>query len=172
MKSAIFYDRDGVLNDLVRRDGGEYSPQTFNDFKIAENALEVTKYTSSKGFLNIVISNQPDVSRGALMIDELNQMTKLLVQKLFIDEVFYCKHDDSDKCQCRKPDVGLILKASSKLNIDLNKSYLIGDSWKDIEAARKANVKSFLLDRHYNNDYKGAKRIKSLLDVVSIIGKY
>ena len=102
MKSAIFFDRDGVLNDLVNRDGGLYSPQNFTDFKIADNALEITKFTSSKGFLNIVLSNQPDISRGTLMMDELNQMTELLLNKLVIDEVFYCKHDDSDKCKCRK----------------------------------------------------------------------
>ena len=171
MKSAIFFDRDGVLNDLVNRDGGKYSPQNFTDFKIADNALEITKFTSSKGFLNIVLSNQPDISRGTLMMNELNQMTELLLNKLVIDEVFYCKHDDSDKCKCRKPDSGLILKASRRLNIDLNKSYLIGDSWKDIEAAKKANVKSFLLDRDYNSNYECANRIQSLLDVVSFIGK-
>jgi len=171
MKSAIFFDRDGVLNDLVNRDGGLYSPQNFTDFKIADNAREITKHTSSLGFLNIVLSNQPDISRGALTIDELNQMTESLLKKLVIDEVFYCKHDDSDRCQCRKPDSGLILKASRQLNIDLNKSYLIGDSWKDIEAAKKAHVRSFLLDRDYNSGYEGANRIQSLLDVVSLIGK-
>ena len=98
-------------------------------------------------------------------------MTDALHQEFVIDEVFYCKHDDSDKCQCRKPDPGLILKASKKWDIDLNKSYLIGDSWKDIEAAKKVNVDSFLLDRDYNADYEDANRIQSLLDITYLIGK-
>ena len=171
MKSAIFYDRDGVLNQLVNRDQGQYSPQRFIDFKISNNAKEITKYTSSLGFLNIVISNQPEISRGTLAISELNKMTSELYKKLVIDDVYYCKHDDRDNCDCRKPLPGLILKASEKWKIDLNKSYFIGDSWKDIEAAKKASVKSFLIDRNYNADYENANRIQSLLDVITLIGK-
>ena len=171
MKPAIFFDRDGVLNKLVTRDGGQYSPQDFAHFKIFSNAKIITKYTNSLGFLNIVLSNQPDISRGTLKIDDLNKMTEALHQELVIDEVFYCKHDDSDKCQCRKPDPGLIIKASKKWDIDLNKSYLIGDSWKDIEAAKKVNVDSFLLDRDYNANYEDANRIQSLLDITNLIGK-
>jgi D-glycero-D-manno-heptose 1,7-bisphosphate phosphatase len=169
IKSAIFFDRDGVLNQLVNRDQGEYSPQKFIDFKIFDNAKKITEYTSSLGFLNIVISNQPDVSRGTLKINELEKMTADLYKKLVIDDVFYCKHDDSDDCNCRKPLPGLIFIAATKWDIDLSKSYFIGDTWKDISAAKNANINFFLLDRPYNKDFDCDSRIKSLQDIFQFI---
>ena len=66
MNRAVFFDRDGVLNELVKRDGGYYSPRDLSNFKITSNSVRVTKYTKSLGYLNIVISNQPDVARGYL----------------------------------------------------------------------------------------------------------
>ena len=169
IKPAVFFDRDGVLNQLVKRDHGEYSPQKFIDFKISDNAKKITEYTSSLGFLNIVISNQPDISRGTLTIDELNKMTAVLYKKLVIDDVFYCKHDDLDRCDCRKPLPGLIFNASTKWHIDLPKSYFIGDTWKDINAAKNANINFFLLDKSYNKGYACDSRIMSLQDIYQLI---
>ena len=86
MNKAIFFDRDGVLNELIKRDGGNYSPREFSKFKIIPNSIEVTNYTKSKGYLNIVISNQPDVARGYLTKFDLDKMTKILLNKFAIVE--------------------------------------------------------------------------------------
>ena len=170
MNKAIFFDRDGVLNDLVKRDGGFYSPRTLSDFKLVHNAVQVTKKTSLLDYLNIVISNQPDVARGYLNQHELEKMTEVLLDELIIDDVFYCLHDDSDLCNCRKPAPGLFKQAVKKWDIDLQNSYMIGDTWKDIEAARNANITSLLLDRAYNLNCESPNRINSLEEIFNYIG--
>lgn len=169
MNRAVFFDRDGVLNELVKRDDGYYSPRDLSNFKIISNSIEVTKHTNSLGYLNIVISNQPDVARGYLNKTELDKMTKVLFNKLMIDDVFYCTHDDSDLCNCRKPAPGLFIQAAEKWKIDLQKSYMIGDTWKDIEAAKNANVNSLLLDRDYNLNCDSPNRINNLEDIFNYI---
>tara|TARA_B100001142_G_scaffold327040_1_gene383759 strand:- start:229 stop:744 length:516 start_codon:yes stop_codon:yes gene_type:complete len=170
MNQAFFFDRDGVLNEIVQRDGGHYSPQDFSQFVIIKEAIEFTQYTHSLGFLNIVISNQPDISRGTLLQSDLQDMTNVLYNSLKIDDVFYCVHDDEDMCKCRKPLPGLFLEASYKWNIELTKSYMVGDTWKDIEAAKKVNVDSFLIDTDYNAQYEYPKRVKSLKNISELIG--
>jgi D-glycero-D-manno-heptose 1,7-bisphosphate phosphatase len=169
MNKAIFFDRDGVLNKLIYRDGGFYSPQKFSQFKIEKEAMKVTKTTKSLGFLNLVVSNQPDISRQKMNEADLGRMTNLLKKELTIDDVFYCKHDDIDNCKCRKPSSGLIIEASKKWNIDLKNSFLIGDNWKDIEAGKDINLKSFLLDKDYNEGFEFEDRLKNLSDLINLI---
>ena len=168
MNRAIFYDRDGVLNELVKRDGGYFSPRVLSQFKIIENSIKVTNFTKSKGYLNIVVSNQPDVARGYLKKIDLDNMTKIMRSKLTIDDVFYCLHDDNDMCKCRKPLPGLILFAKEKWDIDLNKSIMIGDTKKDYFAAKNSNVKFYLLDNKYNISFK---IVNTITDISGIINK-
>ena len=170
MNKAIFLDRDGILNSLVCRDGGFYSPRELSDFDISLHSPDLTSYTKSLGYLNIVVSNQPDIARGLLKKSVLDAMTEILFSKLNIDDVFYCVHDDLDLCDCRKPKAGLIFEAAKKWEIDLSNSCLIGDTWKDMEAAKNAKVNSFLLDRVYNQDYNCDSRINKLTDVFNFLG--
>ena len=167
-QKAVFFDRDGVLNKLIKRDGGYFSPRRILHFKIFPVASEVLKYTKSKGFINIVISNQPDVSRGCLTKYELDKMTKILYDKLFIDDIFYCIHDDN-ACDCRKPLPGLIFNAQNKWNIDLTKSIMVGDTWKDGDAAKEAKVDFVLIDTAYNQDYDCVNKINNLKDITKYL---
>ncbi len=168
MNKAIFFDRDGVLNELIKRDGGNYSPREFSKFKIIPNSIEVTNYTKSKGYLNIVISNQPDVARGYLTKFDLDKMTKMLLNKLAIDDVFYCKHDDNE-CDCRKPLPGLIFSAQNKWNIDLTKSVMVGDTERDYYAAKNAEIPFYLVNQSYNSDLNNVNRIMNISDIKSIL---
>ncbi len=169
MNRTVFFDRDGVLNELIKRDGGFYSPQSFDQFKIYETAKFVINELKQRGFLSIVVSNQPDIARGYLKQTELNKMTKILYDELLIDDVFYCTHDDSDGCNCRKPAPGLIIKAAEKWNIDLQNSYMVGDTWKDAEAAKNVKVDFMLLNRDYNLDLRCSHRINNLKDVFKYV---
>ena len=169
MNRAIFFDRDGVINELVARNGGYYSPQEYKDFKIKKNIAEIIKKLKHEGFLIVVISNQPDISRGKLSLSELKKMTKKLNDELIIDDIFYCMHDDSDDCMCRKPKSGMILELARKWNIDLKNSFLIGDTWRDVEAARDANVKYFLLDNNTNVDQKYENKVRDINKIFSLI---
>ena len=170
MNRAVFFDRDGVLNELVERDGGYYSPRDTSSFTITSNAAEVTRRTSALGYLNIVISNQPDVARGYLDETVLQEMTSLLLDELTIDDVLYCVHDDPDLCSCRKPAPGLFIHAVDKWKLNVQDCFMIGDTWKDVEAARNANITSLLLDRIYNMESTNSNRITSLKDIFSYIG--
>ena len=145
-KNLSYHKKLEDLPILIQRDGGFYSPQSFDQFIILDSAVGIIKNVKKLGYLCVVISNQPDISRGYLKQTELDKMTDVLYKELYIDDVFYCTHDDSDKCNSRKPAPGLLLQAADKWNINLDKSYMIGDTLKDVEAAKCANVKYFLLN--------------------------
>lgn len=169
MNRAVFFDRDGILNKLIFRDKGYFSPQFFKQFDITTKAIFVIKELKQQGFLSIVVSNQPDISRGKLSKLELDKMTKELVEKTSVDDVFYCFHDDHDNCFCRKPKPGLLISASKKWNINLNESFMVGDTWKDAEAAFNAKVEFFLLNKNYNSDYYSENRINDLEEIIKLI---
>ena len=168
MKKAVFFDRDGVLNQLVKRNKGYFSPRKKSDFSIISNSIKVTKYTKLKGYLNIVISNQPDIMGGYLSKKELNDMTEILYNKLIIDDVFYCTHDDNI-CQCKKPLPGLIFQAQEKWNIDLNNSIMIGDTEKDYYAAKSSNLDFYLVNNSNNSHLKIKQRIEDIIEIINII---
>ena len=151
---AIFWDRDGIINKVIMRKGETSSPWKLEEFEILPDVKEYLEAFKGMGFLNIVFTNQPDISRGFLKIEELEKMHKIILETLPVDEIKVCPHDNKDNCSCRKPKPGLILEAVEKWSIDLKKSYVIGDSWKDIEAGKAAGCKTFLLRREYNKDYQ------------------
>jgi len=118
--------------------------------------------------LTIVISNQPDIARGYLKQTELDKMTRILYNDLMIDDVLYCTHDDADNCNCRKPAPGLFFQAAEKWKINLQQSYMVGDTWKDAEAAYNAKVEFLLLNKDYNSDYRSPQRINNLKEIIKL----
>tara|TARA_B100001964_G_scaffold156831_1_gene172280 strand:- start:724 stop:1245 length:522 start_codon:yes stop_codon:yes gene_type:complete len=168
-KKAVFFDRDGVLNELISRNGGFYSPRSVEDFQLVPEAEDVINTIKSEGYLCIAVSNQPDVSRGYLERSELDRMSQVLFSTLDLDDVFYCLHDDSDNCNCRKPAPGLMLQAKEKWNLELACSLMVGDTEKDLEAAERAGVNFFLLDCIYNRSVQTEKRIASLRDIIDFL---
>lgn len=161
-KKAVFFDRDGVLNHLVQRNNSYYSPQKFEDFKMFDDAKEIISKVKQLGYLAIVISNQPDITRNKLDQKELDKMTDILFKHLEVDDVFYCIHDDHNDTGCRKPKRGLFLLAQKKYNINFDDSIMVGDTWKDVEAAKNAGIKMYLIDKHYNQDITNVNRINKL----------
>ena len=169
LKKAVFFDRDGVINRLIKRDGSLYSPQKFSDFTINEESVNTIRKVKELGFMLIVISNQPDISRRKLEQSELDKMTKILLDKTDIDDVFYCTHDDRDNCNCRKPKPGLFHLAQNKYNINFGHSIMVGDTWKDVEAAKNAGIHMFLLDKDYNQDIQNVERINKISDILTLL---
>jgi histidinol-phosphate phosphatase domain len=183
---AIFLDRDGTMN--VSK--GFIS--NADDLELIPGTIEAIKAINKSGALAIVITNQPVIARGECSFDELhnihNKLKTLLGEKgAFVDDIFYCPHHP-DKgfegevpelkfdCECRKPKTGMIDEAVDKYNIDLSKSYMVGDSTMDLELARNAGVKSVLVDTGFaGNDGKYDRscdiEAKDLLDAVEKIIK-
>lgn len=166
MNQAVFLDRDGVINDLIERDGGFYSPQHVHDFNLVSGVKYFIRQLKSMDYIVIIVSNQPDVARRLMAEKDLRQMTEIIMRTLQIDDVLYCIHDDPDKHGCRKPMPGLIFKARDKWNIDLNKSLMIGDTWKDVLAAKNAGVQMYLLDKVYNKEVICDNRIVHLNQII------
>ena len=165
---AFFLDRDGVINRTLIKAGRPVAPRKLKDFKILKNVDKSLIFLKKKGFKNIIITNQPDEKRGLTEIHLLKKINKKIKSKLKIDDIFVCTHIEADKCKCRKPNTGLILKAKKKWNIDLKKSYLIGDRWRDIYLANKLKINCFYIDKNYKEKKpkKFNYKVKSLYNAI------
>jgi D-glycero-D-manno-heptose 1,7-bisphosphate phosphatase len=146
---AAFLDRDGVINESFLKNGIPSSPSSITELRIISGVEESIKNLKQHGYLPVVITNQPDVSRGKLSPVSLDGIHTFLAKKLGIDHFYICPHDDMDNCECRKPKPGMLQDAASELKIDLAKSFLVGDRWKDIEAGHLAGVRSYFIDYSY-----------------------
>ena len=170
---AIFLDRDGVINKVIMRNGKPSSPWKLKEFEILPDVKECLVAFKKMGFLNIIFTSQPDISRGFLQIEDLEKMHEIIDKTLLVDEIRFCPHDDKDNCSCRKPKPGLILEAVQKWSIDLRESYVIGDTWKDIGAGKAVGCKTFLLRREYNKGFQKDYdfEVSNLKKTVEIIKK-
>jgi D-glycero-D-manno-heptose 1,7-bisphosphate phosphatase len=146
---AIFLDRDGVINQAVVRNGKPYPPASPDELKLAANAADSLQQLKEHGFRLVVVTNQPDVRRGATSRQAVEEIHTALAKQLPIDNFFVCYHDDEDGCECRKPLPGLLLGAAKQYGINLQRSFLIGDRWRDIEAGAAAGCRTVLIDYSY-----------------------
>jgi D-sedoheptulose 7-phosphate isomerase len=148
-RPAIFLDRDGVLNRAFVRDGKPFPPPGQTELEILPDVASSLRDLKAHGFALYVITNQPDAARGNQTRETIEAMNRTLTSSLPIDDIFVCYHDDADDCACRKPRPGLIFEAQRKHNIDLSRSFVIGDRWRDIDAGHNAGCKTILIDYGY-----------------------
>lgn len=160
MNPGLFLDRDGVIVKANVRNGLPYPPSNLLEVEILDGTLEALALANHLRFTVIVISNQPDISRGITTVTFVEEVNELISRQTGIKHFYVCPHDDSDDCNCRKPKPGLILKASRDLGIDLNNSYLVGDRWRDIAAGMSAGCGCFFVDYGYDEPRpKGEYRV-------------
>ena len=119
---------------------------------------------SNAGFKIIVTTNQPDVAKGDLGQAVVESIHSLISTEFQIDDVKVCFHVDEDNCSCRKPKPGMLLDAADQWNLDLSKSFMIGDRWRDIEAGKSAGCQSILIE----NDYADLRSVKPDATVKSL----
>ena len=151
MNKGLFLDRDGVINKLV----DNRPPWKISEIFIYEEIKDIINYSRSLDYIPIVITNQPDAARGDITYDLLNKINSSICKKLNLNNCYICDHPYDGVCECRKPKPGMILQASKDINIDLNKSYMIGDREKDIEAGRRAGCKTISIsESQIAADYK------------------
>ena len=147
---AVFLDRDGVINRALIRDGHPFPPLTPNELEILPDVPEALNLLKKNGFLLIVVTNQPDVGRGTQKQETVEKMHLFLKKKLPLDDIFVCWHGTDGECECRKPSSGMLFQAAEEYGVCLQKSFLIGDRWKDIEAGKTAGCKTIFLDYNYD----------------------
>ena len=152
MNRAVFLDRDGVINQVILKEGIPCSPKTIKELVLNDGIADFLAQTRKAGFLNIVFTNQPDIARGLMDSKNLQVMNDFLRKNLAIDDIYLCPHDDADNCLCRKPKAGMLIEAARKWDIDLDSSFVIGDQRKDAQAGRDAGCITILLDFPYNKN--------------------
>ena len=148
MTKAIFLDRDGVIN----KERKDYV-KSIEEFQILDGVPKSIKMLKEKGFVVIVITNQSAINRELVTIETLNEIHNHL-QKILkdnntsIDDFYFCPHIPDENCQCRKPNPGMLIKAVQEHDIDMNQSFMIGNSLTDIQAAQKSGCKGILLNQN------------------------
>jgi D-glycero-D-manno-heptose 1,7-bisphosphate phosphatase len=154
---AVFLDRDGTLNLQVVREGKPYPPQSVAEFKLFPGAPEACAQLAAAGYKLVVVTNQPDVGRGAQSQAEVEAMHVRLLQLVpAISRVEVCyapgtKHAPHLPADPRrKPAPGMLLDAARELNLDLSRSWIIGDRWRDVECGRRAGVRTIFIDFGYD----------------------
>ena len=147
---AVFLDRDGVLcEERGYLRGGD-------ELRIFPFAAEAVRMIHAKGFLALVITNQSGVARGFLSEEELKAMNQVLVEKTGVDAVYYCPHLEGGKvpaysvrCNCRKPQTGLIDRAKEDFDLDTSRSWIVGDRASDIQTGINAGLRTALVESGY-----------------------
>lgn len=194
MKKALFLDRDGVIVQMV------YDPEygTIDTVKnedpieFVPGIIELLKFAKKKGYLIIMVSNQPDIGLEKISkkkFEQIRQKINQLLKKegIVFDGEYYCFHhpfakieENRQKCECRKPNFGMLTKAATDLNIDLKESFMIGDGVNDIIAGSKAGCGTILLGNIVEAEYlrileekleevKPDHLVKRLEDITKII---
>ena len=169
---AVFLDRDGVINRAVVRDGRPYPPATLEELEIMPDASSALADLKDGGFVLLLVTNQPDVGRGRQRREVVEQMNQVLSSVLPLDGAFVCYHSDQDACDCRKPQPGLLVRAARAQEIDLARSFVIGDRWRDIDAGHNAGCTTILIDRDYQERspvHEPEVRVKSLREAADWI---
>jgi D-glycero-D-manno-heptose 1,7-bisphosphate phosphatase len=151
---AVFLDRDGVLVVPQFRDGRSFAPTTLEDFRIDDAAPECLVALKQAGFLLVVVTNQPDLGKGLIAAEVMDEMHRRMFAALPIDDLELCPHRQDEGCACRKPKPGMLLTAADRLNIALDRSFMVGDRASDVAAGRAAGCKTVFLDLDYTAEAK------------------
>jgi D-glycero-D-manno-heptose 1,7-bisphosphate phosphatase len=147
MRKGVFLDRDGVLNRSVFRDGKPSAPFTVAELEIVPGVPEALDTLHRAGFVLVVVTNQPDVARGRVASDRILEIHRFMRSRLCIDDIRVCFHDDHHLCVCRKPMPGMLYAAAVDLEIQLTRSFMVGDRWRDVGAGRSAGCRTILVNR-------------------------
>jgi len=161
-QKAIFLDRDGTINKYVG------FLRHIHEFELVEGVVDAIKLINQSEYLTIVVTNQPVIARGEVSWEELNDIHQKMATLLgkagaYVDSIYICPHHPDKgfegerpeykiNCSCRKPKPGLLMQAAKDFNIDLSKSYMIGDSENDVAAGEAAGcMDSVLIERNIKN---------------------
>jgi D-glycero-D-manno-heptose 1,7-bisphosphate phosphatase len=173
LRPAVFLDRDGTLNVPVVREGKPYAPVRLEEFVLIEGAAEACRGLKAAGYALVVATNQPDVGRGKVSQSVIESMHARLLQLVpEIDRIEVCYDPgQGEKSRRRKPEPGMILDAAAALGIDLSKSWMVGDRWRDVDCGHNAGVRTIFINFGYLEKFnlKPDYSVESLEDAVAII---
>lgn len=150
-RPAVFLDRDGTLNVQVVREGKPYAPRTLGEFRLFEGVPAACQRLKEAGYALVVATNQPDVGRGDLAqaeVEAMNARLRSLVPAIDRIEVCY-DPGRGESSRRRKPEPGMLLDAAAALGLDLRRSWMVGDRWKDVDCGKRAGLRTIFIDWGY-----------------------
>ena len=167
-RPGVFLDRDGVVNLATVREGLPFPPSSADDVTILPGVETACAEFRAAGLPVVVVTNQPDVVRGTTSREAVDAINSVLCARVAFDDLVVCFHDEADACGCRKPAPGLLVQAAQRWSIDLARSVMVGDRWKDVEAGRRAGCATVFVDHGYQErrPVRQDLTVTSLLDAV------
>ena len=153
---AVFIDRDGtVIRGILRPEFGRsavaYAPWYVNEINFEPRLREAMWAFKKAGYLTVMATNQPDVAYGKLPKSRWQKIFNIVLKEMKPDHFTYCPHVSADNCTCRKPKPGMITQTAQDLNINLKKSWMIGDTANDMLAGKAAGCKTILIRSSYRS---------------------
>lgn len=165
---AVFLDRDGTLIHHV-----EYLHEA-EKLKLFDDTAATLKRFKEAGYRLVIVTNQPGIGLGYFTREDFfvvnRKLLKSLVdQGIMVDRVFFCPHSLAESCECKKPGIQMFERAAKDLNLDLSKSFMIGDHEVDIGAAKKLGIKSVLIDSSRSKSWGETFRAANLTQAADFI---
>ena len=172
-RPAVFLDRDGTLNAPVVRDGKPFPPATVDEFVLMDGVVQACQQLKQAGFVLVVATNQPDVGRGTQSRQVVEAMHAKLCALAPIDrvEVSYSPGAETPPDPDLKSEAGILLRAARELKLDLSRSWMVGDRWRDVDCGFKAGVRTVFIDWGYDEKLRAQPdfTVRSFSDAVGII---
>ena len=163
--NTIFLDRDGIINKEINY------LHKIEDFEFIDGIFDACLHFQSLGYKIIIITNQSGISRGYYSVIDYQKVTQWMLDQfkcknINILDIFHCPHGPDSTCDCRKPKPGMFLKAKTKHNIDMEKSWMIGDKEIDTIAANSAGIDNTILVRSGHRIDESNSNAKIILDSI------
>jgi D-glycero-D-manno-heptose 1,7-bisphosphate phosphatase len=176
LRPAVFVDRDGTLNVQTIRDGKPFAPQRVEDFELFPGVPAACAELAAAGFILVVATNQPDIGRGTLapaVMEAMHARLRALIPEIARIEVATAAGDEPGRPpdRRRKPEPGMLFDAAAALGLDLAKSWMVGDRWRDVDCGQRAGVRTVFIDFDYDEPLRAAPdfRVRSFVEAARII---
>lgn len=171
-RRAVFIDRDGTVIKSIKREFHNNmiaAPWFMDELEFMPKVQAGLKRLKKLGFVRILITNQPDVSYGYTTKERWEEIQNAIVRKLRFDDIFMCRHPKDCNCLARKPSPIMLTVAADKWGINLSRSYMVGDTDKDIRAGWAAGCKTILINTEENQSVKSDFRVAGFWEAVKLI---
>lgn len=174
LRPAVFLDRDGTLNAPVVREGKPYPPASVDEFALLGDVSAGCQDLHSAGYVLVVATNQPDVGRGTQaqgVVEAMHTHLLKLVPEISRIEVCYDAGGEVPPSPFRKPAPGMLIRAAADLSLDLRKSWMVGDRWRDVDCGVQAGCKTIFIDCGYDEALREKPDyiVRSFAEAVGII---
>lgn len=146
---AVFFDRDGVLVATSVVDGVPIADNNPEKIEFMSGAIQLCQRLHLANIKTFMVTNQPDIARGKIAFESVDGVNSIVKERCNLTDVAVCPHDDLDQCECRKPRPGMVVDLAARYGVELSRSVVVGDRWRDIEAGKEAGCSTIFINYEY-----------------------